>query len=85
MFSSSRQVQIPTGSDPNRFRSQQVQIPVFRSQQVQIPVGLDPSDSPTERIIILRITSVRITSERINTERITSERITSERIKLPNV
>jgi hypothetical protein len=32
-------------------------------------------DSPTERIITLRITSERITSERINTERITSERI----------
>ncbi len=48
-------------------------------------------DSPTERIITLRITSERITSESINTEHITSERIklpnvlTSERIKLPNV
>ncbi len=39
-------------------------------------------DSPTERIITLRVTSERITSERINTERITSERITSERINL---
>ncbi len=40
------------------------------------------SDSPTERIITLRITSERITSERITSERINTERITSERINL---
>jgi hypothetical protein len=41
-------------------------------------------DSPTERIITLRITSERITSERINTERITSERINLN-VKILNV
>jgi hypothetical protein len=39
-------------------------------------------DSPTERIITLRISSERITSEHINAKRITFEHLTSVRINL---